>query len=85
MSSNENNNTLAIPTAGGGYVGITRDGVGLDQLARSMIEAGASSVVVQISAAGHDQDNPTVVTGVLDRDGNFRVLHRTNEADSANN
>ncbi|SCV54029.1 uncharacterized protein FFB14_13432 [Fusarium fujikuroi] len=41
--------TPSLPTAGGGYVGITREGAELDQLARSMIEAGAFSVVVQLS------------------------------------
>ncbi|RKL46681.1 hypothetical protein BFJ72_g2423 [Fusarium proliferatum] len=65
MSTNENNNTVAIPTAGGGFVGITRE---LDQLVRSMIETGASSVIVQLFKG---QDDPTVVTGVIDRAGNF--------------
>ncbi|KAG4259207.1 hypothetical protein FPRO03_13141 [Fusarium proliferatum] len=66
--------TPSLPTAGGGYVGITRDGAELDQLARSMIEAGAFSVVVQLSlrASRYWSHRPR---------WQLRVLHRTNEAD----
>ncbi|QGI83890.1 hypothetical protein CEK26_010611 [Fusarium fujikuroi] len=44
--------TPSLPTAGGGYVGITRDGAELDQLARSMIEA--SPLFAHIMLSLHD-------------------------------
>ncbi|KAG5757354.1 hypothetical protein H9Q70_000004 [Fusarium xylarioides] len=85
MPSNETNFT-ATPTPGGGFAGVASDGFVVYQFAmQAMQQSGAASVVVQLSAQGPDSDHPTVVTGVLDRDGNFRVLHRTNDVPLANN
>ncbi|CZR40740.1 uncharacterized protein FPRO_10328 [Fusarium proliferatum ET1] len=41
--------TPSLPTAGGGYVGITREGAELDQLARSMIEASPRFAHIMLS------------------------------------
>ncbi|KAG5821612.1 hypothetical protein H9Q74_000059 [Fusarium xylarioides] len=84
MPSTESNFTVT-PTPGGGFVGVTSDGFSIHQLAmRAMQQSDAAAAVVQLSDQGlKDQDNPTVVTGVIDRDGKFRILHRTNEADPA--
>jgi hypothetical protein len=53
MSTNTNNNGYAIPTASGGYLGVTGAGVNLEQLAmRAMQETGASSVTFVFYAQG---------------------------------
>ncbi|KLO81574.1 uncharacterized protein FFB20_14869 [Fusarium fujikuroi] len=72
MSSNENNNTLAIPTAGGIE----------DSAMRVMQETGAPSVTVYLAP---DNDPSAVMTVVLDRAGNYRIVDDANEANSANN
>ncbi|KAF5603648.1 hypothetical protein FPCIR_1245 [Fusarium pseudocircinatum] len=86
MSPNEHNdNNVAIPTVCGGFSGVASDGFVIQQLAvHAMKQSGAAGVVVQMSAQGQAcQDNPTAVTGVTDRDGNFHVVHHTNETDPA--
>ncbi|EWZ95648.1 hypothetical protein FOWG_05526 [Fusarium oxysporum f. sp. lycopersici MN25] len=86
MSTNTNNNGIAIPTAGGSYFGVTGDGVNLDQLAmRAMQETGASSVTVKLYFQGPGLDHPTQVTAVIDREGNLRVIDRTSDTAPANN
>ncbi|KAF5700429.1 hypothetical protein FMUND_14341 [Fusarium mundagurra] len=82
MPSNESNFT-ATATPSGGF-SMTSDGFGAHQLAmHAMQQSGAATAVVQLSALGPDSDHPTVVTGVIDRDGNFRTLPHTHEANSA--
>ncbi|EMT69822.1 hypothetical protein NOF04DRAFT_18510 [Fusarium oxysporum II5] len=86
MSTNTNNNGIAIPTAGSGYLGVTGDGVKIEQLAmRSMEETGAASVTVGLYFQGPGLDHPTQVTAVIDREGNLRVIDRTSDTAPANN
>ncbi|TVY63654.1 hypothetical protein Focb16_v014388 [Fusarium oxysporum f. sp. cubense] len=63
-----NNNGLVIPTPSGGYVGVTSDGVNIEQLAmRSMEETGAASVTVGL----YYQES------VIDCGGNLRLIDRS--------
>ncbi|KAF5233172.1 hypothetical protein FANTH_12648 [Fusarium anthophilum] len=72
MFTNENNDNIA------------KDSGSTQQFAMCMMqELSASSIVIDISPQGPGSDHPTVVTGVIDRAGNFRVLHRINEAGPA--
>ncbi|KAF5663332.1 hypothetical protein FDENT_13160 [Fusarium denticulatum] len=82
MSTNENN--IAIPAADGGLVGVTdgnSEAVMAQHAMRMMQETGKSSVLVKYTVPG----TGLVSIGLIDRDGNFRVIHRSCETGSANN
>ncbi|KAG9498458.1 hypothetical protein J7337_009263 [Fusarium musae] len=78
MSANQTNFTATpIP---GGFAGVSDDSDLRAFAVRFMQESGAPGCLVRMTTPDSGQDNPTVSTCLVDRDGNILVLHRTTDA-----